>query len=277
VQTEHSQYFFESKYKSAHSVRAQDIWVNDITYCATEALADEFAGSGDVVTKFIQQALTMVPGSNGEAWYLESGSEFMRPWVSPVDVPNPLTNEPSYGFQAKLYREAGDLIFPTEGVWFIDYYAGIVIFEQGSTPAQKGYGIPKITCFVYTGDTFEGIAEPEKSGLVTYPAGDLIHSNRGVYLEDGTIYELSNLNVDKAHLYLGIATQSGTVGTEIKVRIFGEIADSGWTWNTNDNIYLGLDGVLTQTAPTSGIHFVIARPVTSTKISVNQFGIPIKL
>ena len=149
--TNSTQYVFESKYKSAHSVKGSEIWANTIAYCANSAAADAEATANAAVEKYIQVALTEIPGSNGQAWYINNAGTFVRPWISPVDVPNSTTNDPSDGFQANLYTSTGTLVTPTAGVWFVDYYAGIVHFEVGSTPANLGYGTPKITCYVYTG------------------------------------------------------------------------------------------------------------------------------
>ena len=149
--TNSTQYVFESKYKSAHSVKGSEIWADVISYCADSAAADAEATANAAVEKYTQVTLTEIPGSNGQAWYINNAGTFVRPWISPVDVPNSTTNAPSDGFQANLYTSTGTLVTPTAGVWFVDYYAGIVHFEVGSTPVDLGYGTPKITCYVYTG------------------------------------------------------------------------------------------------------------------------------
>lgn len=155
--TMNTQAWYESKYKSAHSVRAADVWADDIPYCGDEAAADAFvAANPSIARKYTQYSLTEVPGSNGQAWYIDDGGQFMRPWISPTDVPHPTTNEPSYGFEAKLYDSSNNQIPPTVGVWLVDYYAGIVRFQEGYTPSDQGWGIPKITCYVYIGQTMSG-------------------------------------------------------------------------------------------------------------------------
>ena len=68
--------------------------------------------------------LTQVFGSNGQAWYFNTGGTFVRPWISPVDVPDIATNAPSYGFQMKLYDSGGTSIGLTSSSWIVDYYAG---------------------------------------------------------------------------------------------------------------------------------------------------------
>ena len=155
VPTESSQYVYESKYKSAHSVSSKDVWVDEIAYAETETEADNEASSNLAVQKYELNSLTMIPGSNGQSWYLDDNGTFVRPFISPVDIPHSQTNNPSFGYEIKLYDSNNNLITPTEGAWLVDYYAGIVKFAEGYTPSDLGWGTPKITCYVYTGKTLE--------------------------------------------------------------------------------------------------------------------------
>lgn len=154
VRTHGNQYVFESPYKTSHTITAKEVWTDTIDYCSTILAADAFTTSNPtIVRKYTLQLLTEVPGSNGEAYYIDNTGTFVRPWISPVDVPNATTNLPSFGFEAKLYRNNNVEISPTEGVWAVDFYAGIVRFQPGYTPASMGYGVPKISCYVYIGQT----------------------------------------------------------------------------------------------------------------------------
>lgn len=187
--TNSTQYVFESKYKSAHSVKGSEIWADVISYCADSAAADAEATANAAVEKYTQVTLTEIPGSNGQAWYINNAGTFVRPWISPVDVPNSTTNGPSDGFQANLYTSTGTLVTPTAGVWFVDYYAGIVHFEVGSTPVDLGYGTPKITCYVYTGAYGAGTSSGGTlTGLTDVPDSYATHAGKYLVVnntEDG--------------------------------------------------------------------------------------------
>ena len=187
--TNSTQYVFESKYKSAHSVKGSEIWADVISYCADSAAADAEATANAAVEKYTQVTLTEIPGSNGQAWYINNAGTFVRPWISPVDVPNSTTNAPSDGFQANLYTSTGTLVTPTAGVWFVDYYAGIVHFEVGSTPVGLGYGTPKITCYVYTGAYGAGTSSGGTlTGLTDVPDSYATHAGKYLVVnntEDG--------------------------------------------------------------------------------------------
>ena len=150
--TNETQYPFESKFKSSHTIKYDEVWAESIPYCPDVASADAFALNSSIIKKYELKELTEIPGSNGQAWYIND-NKFVRPFISPVDVVQSGTNMPSIGFDVKLYKENGTFISPTSGVWFVDYYAGIVHFESAYTPADLGYGKPKISVYVYIGKT----------------------------------------------------------------------------------------------------------------------------
>jgi len=152
VITESTQNVYESLYKSSHNVKLNEIWSNSISYAENITAADIEAQSNDSVTKLSGITLTEISGSNGQAYYINSGGTFIRPWIAPVDIPNETTNDPSYGYQLMLYKSNGDRIFPTDGAWTIDYYAGIIHFGVGYTPSDMGWGTPKATLYTYTGN-----------------------------------------------------------------------------------------------------------------------------
>lgn len=210
--TNSTQYVFESKYKSAHSVKGSEIWADVISYCADSAAADAEATANAAVEKYTQVTLTEIPGSNGQAWYINNAGTFVRPWISPVDVPNSTTNAPSDGFQANLYTSTGTLVTPTAGVWFVDYYAGIVHFEVGSTPVDLGYGTPKITCYVYTGAYGAGTTGIDFSNYEEVTAldnDDYMLINRGG--------NLKKIKVSNARDYLNPPSDAVMVGDDFVV------------------------------------------------------------
>lgn len=68
---------------------------------------------------------------------------------------------------------------------------------------------------------------------------------------------------------IGISTTSGTSGDTITVKTTGELSDASWNW-TKGAIYLGANGVLTQTAPSGGAIVVhVAKAITTTKIIID--------
>ena len=155
--TENTQNPFESQYKSSHNIKTSDVWSDPVPYAETEFDADIIVSTNDAVTKYAQTPMTEIQGSNGQAWFLDNNGGFIRPWIAPVDVPNDLTNFPSSGYQALLYDQNGNLVTPTQGAWQIDYYSGIITFANGYTPSDMGWGIPKISVYVYTGNFLDDV------------------------------------------------------------------------------------------------------------------------
>lgn len=185
VPTESTQNVYESKYKSAHSVRNNDIWTEMINYAVDITAADSEAASNSAVTKYIMQSLTMIPGSNEQSWYLNDGGIFIRPYIDPVDIPHSTTNDPSYGFQVLLYQSNNTIITPTEGSWLVDSYAGIIKFAEGYTPSNMGWGTPKITCYVYTGETGGNSGNSEEVQRITLNSTDI--SNKFITLSQDPV------------------------------------------------------------------------------------------
>lgn len=176
--TEATQNVYESKYKSSHNIKSSEIWAEPIEYCADITAADIESGTNTAVTKYTLQVLTPIPGSNNQAWYLSTGSDFIRPWISPVDIVD-TSNNPSNGFTAHLYSgddattKAPDTeITPTEGEWEIDYYAGIVKFSPDSLPthgalSNQGWGTPKLTVYVYSGEFLDQVSVSSDLNLIS--------------------------------------------------------------------------------------------------------------
>jgi hypothetical protein len=68
---------------------------------------------------------------------------------------------------------------------------------------------------------------------------------------------------------VGISTTAGGAGDTITVKTTGELSDASWSW-TKGAIYLGANGVLTQTAPSGGSIVVhVAKAITATKILID--------
>jgi len=158
VMSNDNQQITEPKYKSAHNVNVNELWGSTILPCYTynDVVAQSLINSA--ITLHNQVILTKVPDSNGQSWYFNNSGVFVRPWIGPTDVPFPLTNLPSDGFNVILYRGddatkgvPGSVINPLVGAWTPEYYAGVVHFGLGNTPTDLGWGTIKATFFEYTG------------------------------------------------------------------------------------------------------------------------------
>jgi hypothetical protein len=68
---------------------------------------------------------------------------------------------------------------------------------------------------------------------------------------------------------IGISTTAANTGENITIKTSGQITDASWNW-TKGAIYLGANGVLTQTAPTGGSIVVhVAKAITATTLIID--------
>lgn len=237
--TEGTQEVYEPLYKSAHSpVGELDVWADSVGYAVNAAAADAEAGSNSAVTKYTQVDLTAIPGSNNQAWYYDNGGTFVKPWISPRDIPNSTTQAPSYGYQMLLYQQDLTLVTPTEGRWAIDYYSGIVQFEVGFTPSDMGWATPiKGTIYAYTG-TFGG-----GSGSSSFGVTQAAHG----------FTTLTAIYHDGAQWQLADASASASLGTHIVTAVAGvndfTAAALGRFTITGHGLTVGNDYFVSDTVP----------------------------
>lgn len=105
--------------------------------------------------------------------------------------------------------------------------------------------------------------------ITTHVAGQNVSALRIVRGNGaGKVVYASNDTINNAKGIAGLTLSSALNDQNVSVQIAGEISDNSWSWTEGD-IWLGADGVLTQTVPTSGIHVCVARAITATKIIVD--------
>lgn len=183
--TESQQNIYESNYKSSHSIRINDIWSDEVSFASDFVSAQNESLFNSAVTYHSNVFLSSVYGSNNQSYvYLENGKfkdntyplsergditkldsmipsipKYVKPFISPQDVVNIDTNEPSFGYTLRLYRGLTATngtplseIFMTEGSWSVNYNIGMIYFEEGYTPIDMGWGEIKATFFEYSGN-----------------------------------------------------------------------------------------------------------------------------
>lgn len=88
-------------------------------------------------------------------------------------------------------------------------------------------------------------------GLFLRRAGEDLSSHRVVYIGDDNLFYLAQTDDCRAFA-IGITVQSALEGEPIYARFTGELADQSFDWNEGP-IFLGPNGTLTQSPPSSGI------------------------
>jgi hypothetical protein len=166
------------KYKSAHNVRSNEVWMDSISYAPTSASASQYAdgiivkqvgsasGVVDVQNNF-SSPLYLYPltQTNYQTWFMDTGtpsaavdgfvpsSEWVKPLIGPVDVPNS-AGAPSTGYNLIMFRPNGtNTISYSNAYYEVDYFAGLIRFQLGNTPVE-GTGLG----FTFDSTAFQALA-----------------------------------------------------------------------------------------------------------------------
>jgi hypothetical protein len=113
--------------------------------------------------------------------------------------------------------------------------------------------------------------------VTTATASISLSALRAVILDNaGQFAYADSSNPSHAYRVAGILPYAISQGTEGVAYRLGEITDAVWNWTRGSPIYLGANGQLTQTPPTTGILLVLAQPISPTVINLVQ-PVPILL
>jgi len=99
-------------------------------------------------------------------------------------------------------------------------------------------------------DYFED-SEAAKLLIDTRICDENISALRLVTAIDSTDIELANNNIYSSSKVLGLSLQSGNIGDEIEVLLFGKVEDNSFSFTLNEPLFLTSNGQITSTAPTS--------------------------
>lgn len=102
-------------------------------------------------------------------------------------------------------------------------------------------------------------------------AGEDIGIYDVVYVENNTAFIASNDDVPNARKLGGLALSNVTTGNLFTVITSGFVENPAWNWSTTSDLFLGLNGQLTETAVTPDetlVHREIAETLSPTRIVV---------
>jgi len=114
-----------------------------------------------------------------------------------------------------------------------------------------------------------GADGPGASGTVRRPAvaGASLAAYRAVYIAAGVANYASSSNYATAVTCLGITAVAAETGEEVIVVTFGKVSEASWSWSPGA-VYLGVAGVLTQTAPSVGAVIEIGIATSAIEIDI---------
>ena len=106
----------------------------------------------------------------------------------------------------------------------------------------------------------------------TVVAGGTIGGHRVVYLDAAEKAQYaSNQTAVHATVALGLTLAAAVLDDPVDVQTFGMVTEPSWTWTLELPIYLGDNGLMTQTPPVSPALYqrIVGFPVTTTKMFVD--------
>ena len=93
--------------------------------------------------------------------------------------------------------------------------------------------------------------------------------------EAGVVFALDSADDDHIDLLCGITLTATSDAGPVTVQRTGAVDDSAWDW-TPGRVYLGADGALTQSPPSTGFDVLVGVAVSPTRLILN-FQDPIEL
>lgn len=118
-----------------------------------------------------------------------------------------------------------------------------------------------------------GLPGPPGGATLEYIAATAIGGHRVVMLNAaGQLIYASAVDLTCLGRVIGITVNAADASMPCQVQNFDQLDEPGWTWDVSKPVYLGLDGLLTQTPPAlPGAKFsmVVGFPISSTALFVN--------
>ena len=118
---------------------------------------------------------------------------------------------------------------------------------------------------------FRGERGSSGSSNVEIIAGEAIGGHRVVLQLGDRAYYATNENAQHGMRVLGITENAATLGDTLSVIRAGTIAEPSWNLDVESPVFLGVNGLITQTAPVtpSAFSLIIGFPISSTEIFVS--------
>lgn len=77
---------------------------------------------------------------------------------------------------------------------------------------------------------------------------------------------------DPAYQFAGISNEAASAGNALFVVETGRVTEPGWSWTPGGPVYVAAEGLLTQTAPQTGVMHQVAVAVDPTSILVQPYA-----
>lgn len=110
----------------------------------------------------------------------------------------------------------------------------------------------------------------EEEERQTRLAAAVIVARRGLYrASDGRVAHADKNSETQVMAFVGISEAAAAAsGDPVNIRTAGVMVDAAWSWTTGEAIFLGVDGALSHTAPTSGFLLRVGTALSATSIFI---------
>ena len=119
----------------------------------------------------------------------------------------------------------------------------------------------------------QGPAGAPGGTILTVQSSQALSGHRVVRFNDLGLADYASCAVESnAYRVIGITTSAVAANTDVGIQTFADITEPSWNWIPDQPIYLGVDGVLTQTVPVqpaSKFLMVIGFSITPTSMFVS--------
>lgn len=106
--------------------------------------------------------------------------------------------------------------------------------------------------------------------IVEKVAGETLGGHRMVRIVDGEAKYADATVEAHGNDVFGLTTQASGLGDMVQIVTFGEVTEPSWNWTPEEAVFLGVNGLLTQT-PTPGAEFdlVVGFALTPTTLMID--------
>lgn len=114
--------------------------------------------------------------------------------------------------------------------------------------------------------------------VVEHVAATNLGGNRVVFINSSDEAEYAdNTVLTNTNIVLGLTTGAVSIGEIARIQTYGQMTEPTWSWTLEQPVFLGTNGLLTQTHPTApAFALVVGFPVTPTTLMI-RFNNPIVL
>lgn len=110
-------------------------------------------------------------------------------------------------------------------------------------------------------------ADGATPAVFTRIAGEAVGGHRVlVYDAVGRVVYADSSEASHAGRVVGLSLGAAAEGEAVTVRRLGEVTEPSWSWTPGAPLFLGTDGLITETPPATGIVQSIGSAVTATTI-----------